>query len=68
MVKGEQLECYKDSVDDKAEFQLKLPGAKIALADKELKKQFALKLNKDGQEICLDVRFIIFQIPMHILH
>ena len=57
VVKYGRLDCYCDPLDEYIEFSLRLAGAEIDFVDKQLKRDFAVKIVQDNRDILLEVRY-----------
>jgi len=55
VLKNGRLDCYKDPLDDYIEFSMTVTGANLDLSDKSAKRDLAVKISQNGQEIFLEV-------------
>ena len=55
VLKHGRLDCYKDPLDDCIEFSTSVTGASLDLSDKSAKRDLAVKISQNGQEIFLEV-------------
>jgi len=55
VLKHGRLDCYKDPLDDTIEFSTTVAGASVDLSDKSAKRELAVKISQNGQEIFLEV-------------
>ena len=55
VLKHGRLDCYKDPLDDCIELSTSVIGATLDLPDKSAKRELAVKISHNGQEIFLEV-------------
>jgi len=55
VLKCGRLDCYKDPLDDSIEFSMPVTGASLDLSDKSAKRDLAVRILQNGQELFLEV-------------
>jgi len=55
VLKNGRLDCYKDPLDDCIEFSTSVAGAALDLSDKSAKRDLAVKISQNDQDIFLEV-------------
>jgi len=63
VLKNGRLDCYKDPLDDAIEFSTTVAGASLDLSDKSAKRELAVRISRNGQEIFLEVSRCLVRSP-----